>query len=74
MDAAVRNQPANGLPRNLAAVRVVGGQDDGAGRVVDDQVDARGELEGADVSALPPDDASLEIVAGQIDHRYRCFD
>ena len=43
------------------------GQDDGLGRVVDDQVDAGGLLEGADVATLAADDAALHLVAGEVD-------
>ena len=41
------------------------------GRVVDDQVDARGLLQGADVAALAADDAALHLVAWQLDDRNR---
>ena len=52
MDAAVGDQPLDRLLGDLAAIRIEAGQDDRAGRVVDDQVDAGGELERADVAAL----------------------
>ena len=55
--------------RDLAAERVEARQDDGARRVVDDQVDAGGLLEGADVPPLAADDAALHVVAGQVDDR-----
>jgi hypothetical protein len=74
VDAAIGNQPPDRLPRNFAAVGVVRRQDDRAGRVIDDEVDARGELEGADVAAFAADDAPFQIVARQIDDRYRGFD
>ena len=44
------------------------------GRVVDDELDAGRGLERADVAALAADDAALEVVARQIDHRHRRFD
>ena len=69
MDAAVGDQPLDGLLRDLAAVGIEAREDDRAGRVVDDQVDAGGELERADVAPLAADDASLQIVARQIDDR-----
>ena len=46
-------------------------EDDGLGRVVDDQVDAGGLLEGADVAALAADDAALHLVGRQVDDRDR---
>ena len=69
VDAAVGDQPLDGLLGDLAAVRIEAGQDDRARRVVDDQVDAGGELERADVAPLAADDAPLQIVARQIDDR-----
>jgi hypothetical protein len=36
-------------------------------RVVDDQVDTRGRLDGADVAALAPDDPPLHLVRREID-------
>ena len=42
-------------------------QDDRLGRVVDDQVDAGGLLEGPDVAAFTADDAALHLVARQVD-------
>ena len=69
MDAAVGDQALDRLPRDLAAERIEAREDDGAGRVVDDQLDAGGGLERADVASLAADDASLEVVARQIDDR-----
>ena len=50
------------------------GQDDRAWRVVDDQIDAGGLLERADVAPFAADDAALQVVARQIDDRHRRFD
>ena len=74
MDAAVGDQPLDRLLGDLAAVRIEAGEDDRARRVVDDQVDAGGELERPDVAPLTADDAALEIVARQIDDRDGRFD
>ena len=74
MDAAVGDQPLDRLLRDLAAVGIEAGEDDRARRVVDDQVDAGGELEGADVAPFTPDDAPLEVVARQVDDRHGRFD
>ena len=74
MDPAVRDQPLDGLFRHFAAEGIEARQNDRAGGVVDDQLDAGGLLEGPDVSAFAADDASLEIVAGQVDDRDRGLD
>ena len=52
MDAAVLDQLGQRQPGGLAADVVEGADDDDAGRVVDDDVDAGRLLEGADVAAL----------------------
>src|SRR5687767_6824037 len=52
MDAAVGDQLLEREPRDLATDRIEAGYDDGVRRVVDDHVDARRELEGADVPSL----------------------
>src|SRR5260370_42174140 len=60
-------------PRHLAADRVEATENDGLRRVVDDEVDAGGMLEGPNVAALSTDDAALHLVAGDRHHRYRGF-
>ena len=74
MDAAVDDQPLDGLLRDLAPIRIETRQDDRAGRVVDDEIHAGGELQRADVPALASDDPSLQIVARQIHDRYGGLD
>ena len=74
VDATVGDEPLDGLPRDLPAVRVEAREDDRAGRVVDDQLDARRLLERADVAALAADDPPLHVVAGQVDHGDRRLD
>ena len=69
MDAAVGDQALDGLARDLAAERIEAGEDDRAGRVVDDQLDAGRGLERADVAPFAADDAALEVVARQVDDR-----
>ena len=49
-------------------------EDDRAGRVVDDQLDAGGGLERADVASFAADDPPLHVVARQIDDRDGGFD
>ena len=69
VDAAVGDQALDRLARDLAAERIEAREDDRAGRVVDDELDAGGGLERADVAALAADDAPLHVVARQIDDR-----
>ena len=67
MDPAILNQLGQGQLGGLPANVVEGADDDHAGRVVDDDVDAGGFFEGADVAAFPADDAALDVVAGNVD-------
>ena len=68
MDAAVHDELLQRDAGDLAAHRVERGDDDGLGRVVDDEVNARRRFEGADVAALAADDAALHVVVGQRHH------
>ncbi len=52
---------------DFAAHRVEAGDGDAFRGVVDNEVRARELLEGADVAALAPDDAALEVVGGNMD-------
>src|SRR5439155_1464418 len=78
VDAELEVRPLHvaidGLFGDLAAVGIEPGHDDRARRVVDDEIDASGELERADVASFAADDAALEIVAREIDHRDRGLD
>src|SRR4029077_10882695 len=56
---------------HLAGDRVEPADDDGLRGVVDDEVDSRGLLKGADVAPLLADDAALELVRRQRQHRDR---
>ena len=58
-------------PRHLAADGVEAADDDGFRGVVDDQVDPGRLLQGADVAPLLADDAPLELVGRQRQHRDR---
>jgi hypothetical protein len=53
-------------PGDLTPDRVEGADDDGLGGVIDDQVNARRLLEGADVAALAADDPALHFVVRQV--------
>ena len=74
VDAAVGDEALDGLPGDFAPERIEARKDDGARRVVDDELDAGGGFERADVAALAADDASLQVVARQVDHRDGGFD
>src|SRR5205823_5902573 len=69
MNTAVGDQPFDCLFRDFAAIWIEARKDDRAGRVVDDQIDAGRELERANVPPLASDDATLQVVARQIDNR-----
>ena len=69
MDAAVADQAFQGHPGHLAACLVEGGQGDGLGGIVDDEVHAGGGLQRADVAAFAADDAALHLIVGQGHHR-----
>ena len=68
VDAPVQDELFQGQPGDLPAHRVEAGHGDGLGGVVDDEVHPRHRLQGADVAALPADDAALHLVVGQGHH------
>jgi hypothetical protein len=74
MNAAIGNQTLNGLPRHFATERIEAGEDDRARRVIDDQLDAGGQLQRPDVAAFAADDPALHVVAWQVDDRHRRLD
>ena len=67
VDAAVGNERVQGQPGHFPADHVEAADDDHARRVVDDQVDAGGLFEGADVAALAADDPPFHLVVGDAD-------
>ena len=69
VNAAVGDQPFDRLARDLPAQRIEARKDDGARRVVDDQLDAGRGLERADVAPFAADDPALEIVARKVHDR-----
>ena len=62
VDPAVADELGQGEAGDLAADRVEAAEHDRVRGVVDDEVDARGLLEGADVAALAADDAALHLI------------
>ncbi len=71
MDSAVRYQPLERQPGDLAAHAVEARQHDRGRRLVDDEVDPSEVLERADVAAVPADDPPLHLVVGQLDEPRR---
>ncbi len=67
VNAAVLDQSLERDLGDLAADAVEPGDDDHAGRVVDDHVHAGRLLEGADVPPLAADDPALHLVVGNVD-------
>ena len=65
VDAPVQYQPVQGDACDLPADGVEAGNRHGLRRIVDDEVDAGGLLEGADVAALAPDQPAFHLVVGQ---------
>jgi hypothetical protein len=74
VDPAVLDQPFNGDAGDLPADGIERGDQNRSRRVVNDQVYARGSLEGADVPALPSDDPALHLVIGELDEAHRGLD
>jgi len=64
VDAAVLDELGERQASHLAADRVEAAEHDRVRRVVDDEVDAGGLLEGADVAPLAADDAALHLIGG----------
>ena len=71
MNAAVVDQLLERNFRNLAAHRIKAREHDCLRRVVDNQFHTGQLLEGANVSALAADDATLHLIARQLYHRDR---
>src|SRR5260370_38973656 len=68
MDAAVGDQPVERHARDLASQRLESRDDDRLGSVVDDQVNARGRLQGPDASPLPSADPTLHVIGRKLDN------
>ena len=64
MDASVGDELRQRQASHLASDRVEAAEHDRIGSVVDDEVDAGGLLQGPDVAALAPDDATLHLIGG----------
>ena len=68
VDPTVRHERLERHLRDLTTLRVVAGEHDRVGLVVDQDVHARQRLEGPDVAALLADDPALHLVRRQRQH------
>ena len=73
MDATVQNQLFQTQPGDFTANRVKRGQGDCFRGIVDDQIDTRQVVQGADVAAFTANDAARHFIVGQRNDRYRGF-
>ena len=73
MDAAIRHQTFHRDAGDFAADGIKARNDNGFRRVVDQDVDARGGFDRADVAAFAADDAAFHVFVGQRDRRRRAF-
>src|SRR4051812_13849060 len=64
MDSPILHEPFETDPRDLAANGIEAADDDDAGRVIDDDVNAGRLFEAADVPPLAADHSALHVVAG----------
>ena len=74
VDASVGDELVQGQPRDFAPHGVETAQDDRLGSVVHDDLDARRRLERTDVAPFAADDAALDLVALDVEHRHGVFD
>lgn len=73
VDAAIGDELVEGDAGDFAADGIEGADDDDAGGIVDDDVDAGGFFEGADIATFAADDSAFHFVAGDIDGAGRGF-
>src|SRR5579875_244971 len=66
VNAAILNQLGEGQTGDFAADVVEGADDDNAGRVIDDDIDAGAFLEGTDVASFAADDSTFHVIAGNV--------
>ena len=73
MNAAVSDEVLERHTRSLATDGVKAGEDNGLGRVINDEGDTGDLLERADVPTFSTDDAALEVVGRDVDGGNRDF-
>ena len=74
VDATVAHQLVQGQAANLTTHGIEGRDDDGLGRVVDDDFHAAGSLQCTDVTTLTANDAALDVVVVDVEHRHAILD
>ena len=74
VDAAVGYELVQGQTCDLAAHGIETAEDDGLGRVVDDDLDACRGLQSTYVAALAADDAALDLVTVDVEYRNGILD
>ena len=72
--AAIAHQLVESQTAGLAAHGVEAADDDSLGRVVDNNLDAAGSLQSTDITTLATDDASLDVVVVDVEHRDAVLD
>ena len=68
VDAAVGDELVQGEAADFAAYGVESGDNDGLGRVVHNDFNARGGFEGTDIAAFAADDAAFHLVVVDVEH------
>ena len=74
VDTTVGNQLMQSQSSDLAAYGIEARQDDCLGRIINDDLDARCSLQGADVTTLATDDTTLHLVAIDVENSHRVLD
>ena len=68
MDSAIGHKLVHGQSAYLAAHGVKGANDNGLGRVINHYLHSGGSLQGADVTSLTADDATLHLIVVDVEH------
>jgi hypothetical protein len=63
VDSAVNDEPLHGFAGDFAADGVEAGQNDGIGGIIDQDRDAGGSFEGADIASFSSDDAAFDVIS-----------
>ena len=74
MNPAILHQAVQRQAGNFATYRIEARNNNGFGRIVDDNFDTGCRFEGPDVTAFPTDHLSFDIVRFDIEHRDAVFD
>src|ERR1043165_7282120 len=74
MNAAIEDEALHGFARDLAAVGIEAGEQDGSGRIINQDGDASGSFESANVAAFAANVAPFDFVALESDGGSRVFE